>query len=262
MTPDSFSDGGRYSSVEGAVEQAMDMVRNGAAIIDVGGESTRPYSEIIPVEKEIQRVVPVIQKLRARMIELDLDALISIDTRKPDVAKEAVEAGAEIINDVNALRTAGKVEMADVAVEFGVPVVLMHMLETPQTMQVDPVYDDVVGEIMAFLNKRAECAIEAGIKKNRIIIDPGIGFGKTLEHNLTIMNHLDKFRSMGYPVLIGTSNKSIVGKVLDLPVDDRLEGTLATVAVSVMKGASIIRVHDVRAAKRVVDMTEAILAVD
>jgi dihydropteroate synthase len=309
VTPDSFSDGGRHDSVEATVDHGLGMICEGARIIDVGGESTRPYSNIIPIEEEIARVIPVIEALKEEIDSMGLDTIISIDTRKPEVAEQALQAGAGIINDVTALSWTGEKEnssegrMAELAAEWEVPVVLMHMQGTPQTMQVDPRYGveggqkerrcgdgpwerpgggdgpwerqgagdgagggagivngaGVVEEILDYLIERKRFAMDRGIAEDRIILDPGIGFGKTLEHNLTIMNRLDEFRSAGSPVLVGTSRKSIVGKVLDLPVEDRLEGTLATVAFSIVRGASIIRVHDVLQARRVMEMTRAMM---
>jgi len=254
VTPDSFSDGGKFTSVEAAVRHGLRMIDEGAAIIDVGGESTRPFSEPVSQEEEIRRVAPVISGLRKEMQRRGLNAIISIDSKKPGVVEKALEAGAEIINDINALQTIG---MAELAAEHEVPVVIMHMQGTPENMQQDPHYDDVIGEISEFLRDRMTFAIELGIRRERIIIDPGIGFGKTPEHNLEIMNRLSEFTKLGQPVLIGTSNKSFIGTTLDLPVDDRLEGTLATVAISVWNHASILRVHNVRACKRVMDMTLA-----
>ena len=261
VTPDSFSDGGRFKGDTGkAVAHGLEMIRDGARIIDVGGESTRPNSEIVDVEREIQRVVPVIKGLTDQ-IQDELSPsgpspLISIDTRKPEVARAALEAGADIINDINGLRADG---MAEVAAEFEVPVVIMHMQGTPQTMQLSPHYEDVVAEIQSFLQERANFALEHGIKKDRIIIDPGIGFGKTLAHNLSILNQIHRFTTIGYPVLIGTSNKSIVGKVLAVPMGERREGTLATIVYSIIQNVSIIRVHDVKASVRVAQMTKAIM---
>ena len=254
VTPDSFSDGGKHAAPEEAIAHGINMIQEGAEIIDVGGESTRPFSRSVTEEVELRRIMPVIKGLMKVMEEKALKALISVDTRKPAVAKRALEAGAEMLNDINALRSEG---MAEVVADYKVPVVLMHMKGTPKNMQVDPIYDDVVGEILAFLRERIEFALESGIKQERIIVDPGIGFGKTTEHNLIIMNRLREFTSLGQPVLVGPSNKSFIGNILNLPVEDRLEGTLATVALSVWNDASIIRAHDVKAVKRAVDMTLA-----
>jgi len=252
VTPDSFSDGGLYASVESAVEHAERMVSEGADIIDVGGESTRPGAESVPAEDEIRRILPVIEKL-TKITKIP----ISIDTYKSSVARRALEAGACIINDISALR--GDPDMAYVAAEAGVSVALMHMKGTPKDMQVNPHYDDPINEITSFFRERIQAAVDAGISPDQIIIDPGIGFGKTAEHNLEIIRRLREFKSLGKPILIGTSRKSFIGKVLDLPVDDRLEGTAATVAVSICNGADIVRVHDVKEMLRVARMTDAIM---
>ena len=259
VTPDSFSDGGKYSKRERAISHGIKMVEEGADIIDVGGESTRPFSSSVPLKEELRRVIPVIKGLKKALEENeelsgDRKVLISVDTRKPMVAKAAIEAGADMVNDINAMRADG---MADIISTSGVPVIIMHMLGTPDTMQNNPVYRDVVGEIIAFLRERKELAIEHGIEREKIILDPGIGFGKTTEHNLIIMRRLWEFRSLGQPILIGTSNKSFIGNILNLPVEDRLEGTLATVAISVMNRVSIVRVHNVKAARRVALLTRA-----
>jgi len=255
ITPDSFSDGGRYFSKDGAVAHAIQMISEGAKIIDVGGESTRPFSQAVSEEEEKKRIIPVISELREHIDANHLDILVSIDTRKPRVAEAALEVGANMINDINALRAIG---MAELAANHKVPIVLMHMQGAPEDMQHDPHYDDVVREIIAYLEERKRFAMELGIDRERIILDPGIGFGKTTEHNLMIMNRLSEFSGLGQPVLIGTSNKSFIGRTLDLPVGERLEGTLATIVLSVWNEASIIRVHEVKAAKRVIEMTLAI----
>ncbi len=256
VTPDSFSDGGNYLSTECAVEHGMEMIRHGAGIVDIGGESTRPFSDEVPVEKEIRRVIPVIRGLVREMEETGIRGLVSIDTKKPEVARRAVEAGAEMVNDVSALGTNG---MAEMITETGVPVVLMHMIGSPENMQIDPHYNDVVNEVIDYLNNRVQYAVSCGISLDKTIVDPGIGFGKTKEHNLLIMKNLKEFEKTGRPILIGTSNKSFIGKTLGLEVNDRLEGTLATGAYSVLNGVCIIRVHDVRASRRVVDMTLAMM---
>ena len=259
VTPDSFSDGGKYTNRERAIAHGIEMIREGADIIDVGGESTRPFSSSVSVEEELRRVIPVIEGLKEALekeenIGGEKRVLISVDTRKLEVAKAALNAGAEMLNDINALRAEG---MADLAASFEIPVVLMHMLGTPENMQRNPVYKDVVGEIIAFLRERKAFALEHGIERERIVLDPGIGFGKTTEHNLLIIKRLWEFTSIGQPILVGTSNKSFIGNTLSLPVEDRLEGTLATVALSVWNRASIVRVHNVKASRRVVLMTEA-----
>lgn len=246
VTPDSFSDGGKYFHFDEALKRALQMVEEGADIIDIGGESTRPGSEPVPLEEEKARVVPLIKELRKKV-----DVPISIDTYKPEIAREALEAGAELINDIYGLRQEG---MLDLLEEAKVPVVIMHMQGTPKDMQKNPTYTEVVSEISAFLKQRVRKAEECGLLKEEIILDPGIGFGKTLEHNLCILSRLEEFVSLGYPVLIGHSRKSFIGLTLDLPVEERLEGTLAVSAISTFKGASILRVHDVKENLRSIKM--------
>ncbi len=253
VTDDSFYDGGKYFVKSAALDRTMAMYDNGADIIDVGGESTRPGAEPVPAAEEIRRVVPVISELAKR-----IDVPISIDTYKSKVAKEALEAGADIINDISALRF--NEGMADLACRTGAPVVLMHMNGLPRDMQNDPVYYDVIDEIRDFLEDRVEYAVSKGIDRDLLIVDPGIGFGKTTEHNLRIISELGSFRGIGCHVLIGPSHKSFIGNVLDLPLEERLEGTAAAVAVSVMNGADIVRVHDVKEMVRVVKLTGAIAA--
>ncbi len=237
VTPDSFHDGGRYSSEENAVERALEMEENGADIIDIGGESTRPGSERISVEEELERVIPVIRELVPK-----INVPISIDTYKPEVAEEAVKAGADIVNDVFGLR---KESMAEKVAELDVPVIIMHMQGKPKDMQENPEYDDVVNDISSFFHERIEVAKEAGIKEENIIIDPGIGFGKELEHNLEILDRLDEFDSLGYPVLLGASRKSFLGEILGKKSEERLSGSLAVAALAVEKNVSVLRVHDV-----------------
>jgi dihydropteroate synthase len=255
VTPDSFSDGGLHFKTEDAVDAAQRMMDEGADIIDVGGESTRPGSEGVTTEEEISRVIPVVQKLVAKGI------VVSIDTAKSEVASEALESGAEVVNDVTAF---GDPEMSKVCAEAKCTVCLMHMKGTPRTMQSDPQYDDVVEEVQAYLVSKAALAKRAGIARENIWIDPGIGFGKTVEHNLELMRKLDRFVESGYPVLIGTSRKSFIGKLLGgegnpLPADERLEGTLATQIWAQTKGAKIIRTHDVKEARRAIDMTASLM---
>jgi dihydropteroate synthase len=252
VTPDSFSDGGRFLDPVRAVQHGIKLAREGAHIIDVGGESTRPGSESIPAAEEKRRVVPVIEALAH-----EVTVPVCVDTCKAEVAAAALEAGASMINDISALRF--DPEMAGVAAAHGVPVILMHMKGTPMDMQVAPHYDDLLGEIHAFLRERVEWAQAQGIAPEKIIVDPGIGFGKTLEHNLLLLRHLGHLRSLGKPVLVGTSRKSFIGRVLDAGVDRREEGTAATVAVAVWNGADIVRVHDVARMAPVVRMTEAIM---
>jgi dihydropteroate synthase len=252
VTPDSFSDGGLFTDVEVAVEHAERMVAEGADIIDIGGESSRPGADPVTAEIEMDRVLPVIEKL-AKTIEIP----ISIDTYRSSVARKALDAGACIVNDISALR--GDADMASVVAEAGVPVVLMHMKGTPKDMQIDPHYDCVISEIISFLRTRIQTAVDAGISPDHIIIDPGIGFGKTLANNLEIIRRLRDFRILDVPILIGTSRKSFIGKVLGLNTGDRIEGTAATVAVAIANGADIVRVHDVKEMAKVVRMTDAIV---
>lgn len=255
VTPDSFADGGRYSNVQAAVEHGLQMAAEGADIIDIGGESTRPGAEPVPIEEELKRTIPVIEGLCAR-----LNMPISIDTYKFEVARKALDAGAAIVNDISALRADKK--MAKLVADRNVPVIIMHMQGTPKNMQKHPQYKDVMGEIIAFLRERGEHALREGVLRERIIVDPGIGFGKTLTHNLQIMRRLPELRSLGFPILMGTSRKSFIGFALDLPVEERLEGTAATVAYSIAQGANIIRVHDVKEMARVARMTDAMVRGD
>lgn len=252
VTPDSFADGGRYDTLDSALLQAERMAEEGADIIDIGGESTRPGARPVPLKEEMGRTIPVIKELVKR-----IDLPISIDTYKSQVAREALDSGASLVNDISALRV--DEGMAGVVSRYKAPLVLMHMQGEPRNMQKNPHYKDVVGEIISFLRERVAFAKEKGIDEERIIVDPGIGFGKTTEHNLKIFNRLSEFRSLGRPILVGPSRKSVIGNVLNLPVEERLEGTAATVAASILNGADIIRVHDVKEMKRVVDMTDAIL---
>ena len=252
VTPDSFSDGGKFIKVEDAVAHAKKMIEEGADIIDIGGESTRPGAQVISIEEELSRVIPVIKKLSA-----ETKACLSIDTRKAPVAKEALEAGVHLVNDISGLHYDR--EMGKIIKKFAVPVIIMHIQGDPQTMQVSPHYEDLIPEIMAYLKEGIEIAESAGVLREKIIIDPGIGFGKTLEHNFEILRRLREFRALGRPISIGTSRKSMIGKVLDLPVEERLEGTAATVALAIANGADIIRVHDVREMGRVAKMTDAIV---
>lgn len=252
ITPDSFSDGGLYPDVQSAVEHALRMVNDGADAIDVGGESSRPGSESITADEELSRVIPVVTELARRT-----DAPISIDTYKPEVAAAALDAGASIINDISGLADE---QMRSLAAERQVPCVIMHMKGTPRTMQKDPIYEDLISDVISFLRERIGAAVDAGLPEQFLIIDPGIGFGKTAEHNQEIIRNLADFRSLGLPILIGTSRKAFIGKALgDLPPSDRLEGTAATVALSIDNGANIIRVHDVKEMTRVARMTDAIV---
>jgi len=252
VTPDSFSDGGLYLRTEDAVRRAEEMAQEGADIIDIGGESSRPGAEPVPLEEELRRVIPVVREVARR-----LSVPISVDTYKAEVARRALEEGASIVNDISALRF--DPDMAEVVARGRAPVVLMHMKGTPRDMQRNPYYEDVLGEVEGFLRERKEAAVGMGIPEENIILDPGIGFGKRVQDNLQLLKNLDRLVALGSPVLVGTSRKSFIGAVLDLPVEGRLEGTLATLVLAVAKGAKILRVHDVRPAVRVVRMAEAVL---
>ena len=251
VTPDSFSDGGLFFNHEKAVSRGIKLEDEGADIIDIGGESTRPGAASVPFDEEVRRVIPVIESLAGRV-----KIPISVDTYKSGVARLAVEAGASIINDVSALRF--DTEMVHTVIKYHVPVVLMHMLGSPMDMQANPAYDDVVTDVFNFLRDRIEFATDNGISKDEIIVDPGIGFGKTLAHNLLLIKHLDVFKNLGCRLLIGPSRKSFIGAVLNQALEGRLEGTAAVVAVAILKGADIIRVHDVREMKQIAMMVDAI----
>lgn len=252
VTPDSFSGDSIYRNPDKAIQRAQQMVADGADIIDVGGESTRPGAEPVSAEEEMERVLPVIERLSAK-----LSVPLSIDTHKAAVARAAVRAGASIINDITGLR--GDPDMVRVAAESDVGLVLMHIQGTPQTMQQNPTYTDLIGEISDYLRGGIALALQHGISAERIVIDPGIGFGKTVEHNLQILRCLRAFQKLGRPVLVGTSRKSFIGKVLDVPVEQRLLGTAATVAIAIANGADIVRVHDVKEMAQVAKMTDAMV---
>lgn len=237
VTPDSFSDGGRHAGVASAVEQALRMLEEGATIIDIGGESTRPGAEPVELQAELDRVVPVVEALRQRS-----DVVISVDTMKPAVMRAACAAGAELINDVNGLRAPGAIEAVR---EARAAVCLMHMQGEPRSMQQSPHYDDVVAEVGTFLEERIAACVAAGIAVDAIVLDPGIGFGKSLEHNLTLLSNLGRLRRLEKPLLVGVSRKSMFGSLLGRPIDQRLSGGLAVAAVAVWQGAAIVRAHDV-----------------
>jgi dihydropteroate synthase len=251
VTPDSFSDGGRFLDHEAAVAHGLRMAEEGAALLDVGGESTRPGSDAVTVEEELARVLPVIKRLAA-----EVDVPLSIDTRKPEVARAALDAGAVVVNDVSAAREPG---MLEVVAASGAGLVLMHMLGQPNTMQVEPRYEDVVREVRAYLAGRLDAAESAGIDRDRLAVDPGLGFGKTYEHNIELMRHLDRFVDLGVPVVVGPSRKSFIGTALgDLPVDQRLEGTIGAAAWMAGRGAHVVRVHDVGPVARTLLVVDAI----
>ena len=251
VTPDSFSDGGQYFDVQQAVDHAKLMVEDGATLVDIGGESSRPGASPVSTTEELDRVLPVI-----RAVTDALDVVISIDTSKAEVARKALEAGAHIVNDITALR--GDPDMVSVVAGTEAGLILMHMKGTPRTMQQSPQYEDVVRDVCASLSERVQYAEAQGVAPERIIIDPGIGFGKTTEHNIELLKRLSEFRSLNKPLLIGTSRKSFIGNILDLPVTERVEGTVATVCWAIAHGADIIRVHDVKANVRATLMTDAL----
>ena len=251
VTPDSFSDGGKYANVEAAVMRAKQMVADGADIIDIGGESSRPGAEPITANEECRRVIPVVQAL-AEQFQIP----ISVDTYKAKVAREALSAGACVINDITALH--GDPNMCQIVADAQAGVILMHMQGVPATMQKAPTYQNVVTEVHAWLTEVASQAVDRGIDSSRIMIDPGIGFGKTFDHNLEILRHLMQFRGIGYPMLVGVSRKKFIGRILDLPVHQREEGTAATVAWSIINGANVVRVHDVAKMKQVAQVIDTI----
>ncbi len=236
-TPDSFSDGGHFDRFDKAFSHARQMIEDGVDILDIGGESTRPGSKFVDQNEELERTIPLIEAIRKIS-----DIPISIDTNKPAVMQEAVSAGANLINSIDALQQENALA---VAAELDLPVCMMHMQGSPETMQKEPHYDDVVVEVMAFLQQRIDAALNAGIAKRNIIVDPGFGFGKTLEHNLQLLKSLTEFKSLGVRILVGLSRKGMIGKILDKPVDQRLYGSVSTAVISAMLGADIIRVHDV-----------------
>lgn len=251
LTPDSFSDGGRYASVDAAVEGALALEAEGADVIDVGGESTRPGSEPVPAAEERRRVIPFVERAAPR-----LRVPISVDTTKLEVARAALDAGAEIVNDISGLRFEPR--LGELAAERGAGLILMHLRGVPRTMQQEIHYDDLIGEVTAELAASLERARAAGCRDDQLAVDPGIGFGKTAEHNLLLLNRLDALQTLGRPVLVGPSRKSFIGNALDLPVEDRLEGTLAACVVALLRGARLFRVHDVRSARRALDLAESI----
>jgi dihydropteroate synthase len=251
VTPDSFSDGGQFFDRETAIEQGLAVARDGADIIDVGGESTRPYSDAVSADEEMERVIPVVQALAG-----EIKIPISIDTLKAAVAREALRVGASMINDVSALRF--DPEMISVAAKAGVPVILMHMKGTPKTMQVSPTYEHLTQEICDFLEEAIKRAVQGGIKKELIIVDPGIGFGKTFDHNLEIIRELSRFHSLGRPILLGSSRKAFIGHILKNKAHERDVGSMATIAAAVLNGAHIVRVHNVRMAVETVKIIDAI----
>ncbi|MDK2806129.1 MAG: dihydropteroate synthase [Thermoanaerobacterium sp.] len=244
MTPDSFSDGGKYNTLEKGMERALKMIEDGADIIDVGGESSRPGYKPVTAEEELRRINDIVKKLQ------EVNTIVSVDTMKSKVAEESLKNGAHIINDIWGLQR--DADMAKVVADYGAGIVIMHNKDVAE-------YDDVLKDVISFLEKSIDIALKAGIKEENIMIDPGIGFGKTLEHNLTLMKRLDELKVLGFPILLGTSRKSMIGYVLNLDVNERVEGTAATVAIGISKGADIVRVHDVKEMTRVAKMTDAMV---
>ena len=251
VTPDSFSDGGQFFDRQEAIEHGLAMAATGADIIDIGGESTRPYSEAVSAEEEMDRVIPVIQAL-VREIKIP----ISIDTLKAEVAQEALRCGASMINDVSALRR--DPDMISVAAKAGVPVILMHMKGTPKDMQKNPTYEDLILEIYGFLEEAIKRAVDGGIQKKHIIVDPGIGFGKSFDHNLQIIRELGRFLSLGQPILLGSSRKAFIGHILKNKAHERDTGSMATIAAGILNGAHMVRVHNVRMAVETAAIVDAI----
>jgi len=252
VTPDSFSDGNLYFDRDKAVNHGLDLIKEGACIIDVGAESSRPGSNPIPVQEELARILPVISELRD-----NTDTLLSVDTTKAEVARRALDAGADIINDISSFRF--DPDMLPLAAEREVPVILMHLKGNPKTMQNNPSYDNLLEEVKSFFQERIDTAVSSGIKKEKIIIDPGIGFGKNFKDNLNLIRNLRYFENLGRPILVGHSRKSFIGKIMDQPPQDRLEGSLSAAVLSVSHGAHLLRVHDVAATKKAILVADAIL---
>jgi dihydropteroate synthase len=240
VTPDSFSDGGRYVSTENALQHALQLIEQGADLLDIGGESTRPGSNQVSAEEELRRIMPLVEALVERNVS------VSVDTSKPEVMRAAIDAGAAMINDVNALRAQGTLEAVATG---GAVACLMHMQGEPRNMQVQPHYNTVVTEVKDFLQQRLDTALAAGIPRERLVIDPGFGFGKTLEHNIELLRHLERFKDMNVPLMVGLSRKSMLGKITGSEVGDRVHASVAAALLAVAKGASIVRVHDVKATR-------------
>ncbi len=251
LTPDSFFDGRRFPEPEAAVQHAFQMEAEGADIIDLGGESTRPGAQAVPLKEEFKRVLPVLKRLSGR-----LKVPISIDTYKSEVAERCIQCGAEMVNDISGLYFDPR--MKEIVARHQVPVIVMHIKGTPRDMQKDPQYRDLIGEILSFFRESISRADAAGVPADKIIIDPGIGFGKSFAHNLDILKGLESFKVLGKPIMVGVSRKSFLGKILDLPVDERLEGSIAAALYAVLRGANIVRVHDVAATVRALRTVEAI----
>ena len=255
VTPDSFSDGGQFTNSQQAADYAIKMINEGADIIDIGGESSRPGAKPVPLDEELKRIKPVIKSIREQT-----DCLISIDTYKASVAEAAIDLGADIINDITSLSY--DQSMANLVSTRKAPIILMHMQGSPQNMQLNPSYNNLINDLIIFFKTKIEIANKAGILDNMIIIDPGIGFGKSVEDNFEIIRELKQIKAMGYPILLGPSRKSFIGEALNLPVKDRLEGTMASITVGIINGANIVRVHDVIETKRTVLILEKLLGED
>ena len=253
VTPDSFSDGGQFNSAQEAVDHALKMINDGVDIIDIGGESTRPGAKPLPLKEELKRIKPVIKAIRQQT-----DCLISIDTYKASVAEVALDLGADIINDISSLSY--DKNMANLVSTRKVPIILMHMQGSPQNMQLAPSYNNLINDLIFFFKTKIEIANKAGVLNNMIILDPGIGFGKQMEDNFEIIRELKQIKAMGYPILLGPSRKSFIGEVLNLPVEERLEGTMASITVGIINGANIVRVHDVIETKRTISIVEKLLS--
>lgn len=249
VTPDSFSDGGCFDTTSAALEHASRLIEEGADLLDIGGESTRPGALPVPLDEELRRVIPVIEALRERNVAL------SVDTCKAAVMRAAIAAGADMINDIEALQAEGALAAVN---DSSVAVCLMHKQGTPQTMQQQPEYHDVVGEVMAFLAARLDACEQAGIARERLVVDPGFGFGKTLAHNIALLRHLERFQQLEVPVLAGLSRKSMLGAITGLGVDERLHPSVAAALLAALKGAGIIRVHDVKATRQALQIVNAI----
>jgi dihydropteroate synthase len=249
VTPDSFSDGGRWLDPQKAIAHARRLVADGAGILDIGGESTRPGADPVAADEQLRRILPVFEGLQG------VDARLSIDTTKAQVARAAIEAGADIVNDVTALRD--DPDLAGLCAERGVNVCLMHMLGEPRTMQDDPHYDDVVDDIKAFLTERLEHAVSAGIAEDKVWLDPGIGFGKTVDHNLALLGRLDELVAIGCPIVVGTSRKGFIGRISGVEIEGRVPGTIATNVIALGNGARVFRVHDVAAVAQALDVAAA-----
>jgi len=252
VTPDSFSDGNLYFDRDKAVKHGLDLVKEGADILDVGGESSRPGSDPIPVEEELRRILPVISEIRE-----STDTFLSVDTTKAEVARRALDAGANMINDISSFQF--DPDMLPLAAEKETPVILMHMKGNPKTMQDNPYYKNLLAEVKYFFQERIDLAVSSGIKREKIIIDPGIGFGKKFRDNLSLIRNLRYFEELERPLLVGLSRKSVIGKIVDQPSQDRLEGSLSAAVLSVSHGAHMLRVHDVAATKKAILVAEAIL---